>query len=172
MPPERDVEGGDVLAALYQPLSFTRWRDQENDHPGAQGITLAQALVANGLPPTRTPGVFHLPAEQPRSSGSAQPPEGSRRFGGLSMDPRIWHISDCAGFSDARQGRNVRGQCDPQRNSKFLAILFLIYSIYGIHLNHTTHIFDNVSVDVTHLVNARSGDAAHRRSREPGDGAL
>ena len=142
------LEGGDVLAALYQPLSFTALgATGKNDEINfeAQGITLAQALGrVNGLQDARSDarGVFIFRFEQPSLVQAGAQPLPKAPDGTIPVvyrmdlkDPRSFLIAQDFPMHD----KDVMyvANASSAELQKFLAILSsAIYSVYSvIHLN-------------------------------------
>ena len=142
------LEGGDVLAALYQPLSFTALgATGKNDEISfeAQGITLAQALGrVNGLQDTRSDasGVFIFRFEERALVQSSTQPLPTAPDGTVPVVYRI-DLKDPRSFLIAQDfpmhNRDVMyvANASSAELNKFLQILSTsIYSIYSvIHLN-------------------------------------
>jgi len=141
------LEGGDVLAALYQPLSFTALgATGKNDEINfeAQGITLAQALGrVNGLQDPRSDarGVFIFRFEQPGLVKAGSQPLPQAPDGTIPVvyrmdlkDPRSFLIAQDFPMHD----KDVLyvANASSAELQKFLAILSsAIYSVYSvIHL--------------------------------------
>jgi polysaccharide biosynthesis/export protein len=142
------LEGGDVLAALYQPLSFTALgATGKNDEINfeAQGITLAQALGrVSGLQDARSDarGVFIFRFEQPALVQAGAQPLPKAPDGTIPVvyrmdlkDPRSFLIAQDFPMHD----KDVMyvANASSAELQKFLAILSsAIYSVYSvIHLN-------------------------------------
>ncbi len=142
------LERGDVLAALYQPLSFTALgATGKNDEINfeAQGISLAQALGrVNGLQDARSDsrGVFIFRFEEPGLVQAGQHPLPTTPEGTVPVVYRL-DLKDPGSFLVAQDfpmhNKDVVyvANASSAELQKFLTILSTaVYSIYGvIHVN-------------------------------------